>query len=74
MEKFTRNQRIAVITKTLLENPNKVINLNTFTELFNAAKSTVSEDLFVIKDILSKLNLGRVDTISGAAGGVKYIC
>ncbi|MGE5628182.1 MAG: pur operon repressor [Solirubrobacterales bacterium] len=74
MEKYTRNQRIAVITKTLLENPNKVINLNAFTELFNAAKSTVSEDLFVIKDVLSKMNLGRVDTISGAAGGVKYIC
>ena len=70
MEKFTRNQRIAAITKTLIESPNKVINLNTFTELFNAAKSTVSEDLFVIKDILNKLNLGRVDTISGASGGV----
>lgn len=74
MEKYTRNQRIAAITKTLIENPNKVINLNTFTELFNAAKSTVSEDLFVIKEILNKLSLGRVDTISGAAGGVKYIC
>jgi len=74
MEKFTRNQRIAVITKTLIENPNKVINLNTFTELFSAAKSTISEDLCVIKDILSRLKLGGVDTISGAAGGVKYIC
>jgi purine operon repressor len=74
MEKFTRNQRISIITKTLIENPNKVINLNAFTELFSAAKSTISEDLYVIKDILSRLKLGGVETISGAAGGVKYVC
>lgn len=73
MQKFTRNQRIAIITKTLMENPNKVINLNNFTEMFNAAKSTISEDLFVVKDILNKVSMGKIETISGAAGGVKYI-
>lgn len=73
MDKFTRNQRIAIIMKILIENPNRVINLNNFTELFNAAKSTISEDLFVIKDVLNKMNMGKVETISGAAGGVKFI-
>ncbi len=73
MDKFTRNQRIAIIMKILTENPNKIINLNNFTELFNAAKSTISEDLFVVKDILNKMNMGKVETISGAAGGVKFI-
>lgn len=65
MDKFTRNQRIAIIMKILTENPNKIINLNNFTELFNAAKSTISEDLFVVKDILNKMNVGKVETISG---------
>ncbi|NFS52307.1 pur operon repressor, partial [Clostridium botulinum] len=65
MDKFTRNQRIAIIMKILIENPNKIINLNNFTELFNAAKSTISEDLFVVKDILNKMNVGKVETISG---------
>lgn len=74
MDKFSRNQRVSAITKILIENPNKVINLNSFTEIFNAAKSTVSEDLLVVKETLSKLSLGRVETVSGAAGGVKYIC
>ncbi|AYD41293.1 pur operon repressor [Clostridium fermenticellae] len=74
MEKFTRNQRVAAITKTLIENPNKIINLNKFTNVFNAAKSTISEDLVVIKDTLNKLDIGRIDTISGAAGGIKYVC
>lgn len=74
MEKFSRNMRISAISKMLIENPNKVINLNTFTEKFNAAKSTISEDILVIKDTLNRLNLGRVETVAGAAGGVKYIC
>ncbi len=73
MEKFSRNQRVAAITKTLIENPNKIINLNSFTEMFNAAKSTISEDLVVIRDILSKLSMGKIETISGAAGGVRYV-
>lgn len=72
MEKFSRNQRIAAITKILVENPNKVINLNTFTEIFNAAKSTISEDIVIIRDILNKLKSGNIETISGACGGIKY--
>ncbi|HBC95452.1 MAG TPA: pur operon repressor [Clostridium sp.] len=73
MQKFSRNNRIAAITKILLENPNKIIGLNNFTEMFNTAKSTVSEDIVVIRDTLSRLHMGRIDTISGAAGGIKYI-
>lgn len=73
MDKFIRNQRVAAITKVLIENPNKIINLNSFTEIFNAAKSTISEDLVVIKDALNKLSMGRIETIPGAAGGIKYI-
>ena len=50
MEKYSRGQRIGVITKKLIENPNKVIGLNYFTERLNAAKSTTSEDIVIIKD------------------------
>jgi len=74
MDKFTRNQRISAITKILIENPNKILNLNKFTDMFKAAKSTVSEDLIAIKDVLNKLSMGKIDTIAGAAGGVKYVC
>ena len=73
MYKFSRNQRVSAITKLLVENPNKIVNLNSFTELFNAAKSTVSEDIFIVRDTLNRLNMGRIETVPGAAGGVKYI-
>lgn len=72
--KLSRNHRIAAITKILLENPNKIISLKNFTELFNTAKSTVSEDIVMVRDTFEKLDVGNVETVSGAAGGVKYVC
>ncbi|MCH3965609.1 MAG: pur operon repressor [Clostridium sp.] len=74
MQKLSRNQRISAITKILLENPNKIISLNRFTEMFNTAKSTVSEDIVMVKDTFIRLYMGKVETVSGAAGGVKYVC
>ena len=71
--KFKRTERIGAIVKILSDNPNKIYTLSYFTEKFNAAKSTISEDLLVVKNVFEKLELGKVLTISGAAGGVKYI-
>lgn len=73
MEKLSRNSRVVAITKVLLENPNKVIGLNKFSDLLNAAKSTISEDIVIVREVLEKLQMGRIETISGAAGGIKYI-
>ena len=71
--KFKRTERTGALVKILSDNPNKVFTLSHFTEKFNAAKSTISEDILVVKNVFEKLNLGKVITISGAAGGVKYV-
>lgn len=73
VEKLSRNSRVVAITKLLMENPNKIIGLNNFSDLLNAAKSTVSEDIVIVREVLEKLGMGRVETISGAAGGIKFI-
>lgn len=73
MSKLKRNERIAAMMKILSDQPNKVFTLNYFTELFNSAKSTISEDIVIVKQTMEKLELGKIETISGAAGGVKFI-
>lgn len=73
MEKLSRNNRVVAITKIMIENPNKVVGLNKFSELLNAAKSTISEDIVIIRELLEKLEMGKIETISGAAGGIKFI-
>jgi purine operon repressor len=59
--------------KILIENPGRIIGLNTFTQLFSAAKSTISEDVVIVRDTLKRLNMGKVETIAGATGGIRYL-
>lgn len=73
MSKIKRNERIGAIVKVLCSSPNEIYTLSHFTEMFSAAKSTISEDLTVVKKIMEDMKLGKVETIAGAAGGVKYI-
>lgn len=72
MDKFKKNERVVALIKILSDNPNQVITLNRFSELLNAAKSTISEDISAAKKIIECLSLGEIETIPGALGGVKY--
>jgi purine operon repressor len=73
VSKLKRNERIGALVKILSDNPNKIFTLNHFTGIFDAAKSTISEDLVIVKKFMEQLQLGKVQTIPGASGGVKYI-
>lgn len=73
MDKLQRNERIGVLMKILSDSPGKIFTLSSFTEMFGSAKSTISEDIDIIQNLLDKFELGTIKTISGASGGVKYI-
>lgn len=68
-----RSERLTALTKLLVDRPNRVISLVEFVRRFNAAKSTISEDLAIVRDVFEAQGLGRVETITGAAGGVRYV-
>lgn len=72
MKKVQKNERIGVISSILTNNPNQIFTLTYFCDLFNCAKSTISEDIDVIKELFAGYELGCIDTIAGAAGGVVY--
>jgi len=73
MEKLQRNERIAMLMKILSDHPNQLFTLNFFSERFHCAKSTLSEDVDILKTILEKFKMGAIQTVAGAAGGVKYL-
>ena len=68
-----RIERTGMIIRVLTENPNKLFSLNYFTERFEAAKSTVSEDIAICRKIVADMGDGEIVTVAGAAGGVKYV-
>jgi purine operon repressor len=73
VENFHRRERVAAILKILSDNPNKVISLGYFADYFHAARSTISEDISIVKDVTENISCGKVETMPGAAGGVKFI-
>ena len=68
-----RSERLVYITKYLLEHPGETISLKTFVTALGAAKSSISEDVALIKGAMDQMGLGRVETELGAAGGVQYL-
>ena len=68
-----RAQRACAITHILTENPNRDYPLGYFAEMFGCAKSSISEDLQVVREATEATGLGYVETTSGAKGGVRYV-
>lgn len=72
MEKIRRNDRVSVMMKLLSDSPNRIFPLSGFSELFGAAKSTLSEDIDLMRESARRFGLGEIETVTGAAGGVRF--
>lgn len=68
-----RSERLSAIVKILSDSPNQAYSLGYFCQLFDAAKSSISEDLQAAKQLLLKLEIGIIETTAGAGGGVRFI-
>ena len=59
--------------KIFSERPNHIFSYNYFSEIFNAAKSTISEDIVIVKELVEELSYGKLETVTGALGGAVFI-
>ena len=72
MDKIRRNERMSAMIKLLSDTPNRMYTLNDFCARFGSAKSTISEDIDALRQVVKQFDLGEVETVTGAAGGVLY--
>ncbi|CAM3968462.1 pur operon repressor [Mesobacillus zeae] len=70
--KFRRSERLIDMTNYLLEHPRELVPLTFFAERYGSAKSSISEDLGIIKETFEQRGIGILQTVPGAAGGVKF--
>ena len=70
--KFRRSERLIDMVNYLLEHPRQLIPLTYFAERYDSAKSSISEDLGIIKETFEQRGIGTLQTVPGAAGGVKF--
>ncbi|RCW41432.1 pur operon repressor [Paenibacillus prosopidis] len=72
MKKLKRSSRLVEMTQYLLSRPHTLISLTAFADRYQSAKSSISEDLAIIKEVFEEEGIGELHTLAGAAGGVKY--
>src|SRR5699024_6465653 len=68
-----RSERLVSLTNYFLEHPRIHTSLPYFTNVYDAAKSSISEDIDIIDRVLGQEGLGHLQSVAGASGGVRYI-
>ena len=71
--RYKRSERIVFMTQYLMNHPNKLIPLTFFVKKFKQAKSSISEDVQIIKNTFQKEQLGTVITTAGASASALLI-
>lgn len=71
--KIRRSDRLVDMTRYLLEHPRTLVSLKFFGERYDSAKSSISEDLGIIKRTFQERGTGILETLPGASGGARFI-
>lgn len=67
-----RSERIVRLTRTLMNHPGEPLSLTDMADQLDAAKSSLSEDLAIIRDVMDEDGEGTLRTQMGASGGVLF--
>ena len=70
---MNRTERVCCITQILCNSPNKDFSLNVFAQQFGCAKSSISEDMKLVREAMNELGYGYLETTSGSKGGVRFV-
>lgn len=70
--KLNRSHRLIAMAHYLLAHPHTLVSLSYFVERFQSARSSISEDISILKKEFPNSNIGSIETIAGASGGVIF--
>ena len=71
--KTRRSDRLVDMTRYLLEHPRTLFSLKFLGERYESAKSSISEDLGILKRTFQERGTGILETLPGATGGARFI-
>jgi purine operon repressor len=67
-----RAERLIRVTQRLVDHPNHAVSLSDLADELGSAKSSLSEDVAIIREVLTAQGTAVVETLAGANGGVRY--
>lgn len=68
-----RVRRLIALTRLVTRRREDLPSLSQMAETLQVAKSTLSEDLALVRDVLQEAGLGEVHTQVGVGGGVRFV-
>ena len=68
-----KNKRVGMLMDELMSNPSKLFESKHFCSKYDIAKSSLSEDIKLINEILRENGSGCIESIQGVGGGIRYI-
>ncbi len=68
-----KNKRLGVLIEEFTANPSMLFDSKHFCDKFDIAKSSLSEDIKLIDEIFRDNGSGRIESIPGVGGGIRYI-
>ena len=68
-----KNKRVGMLMDELLQNPCRLYESSHFCSKYDIAKSSLSEDIKLINEILQENGSGKIESIQGSGGGIRYI-
>lgn len=68
-----KNKRVGMLMDELMSNPSRLFESRHFCSKYDIAKSSLSEDIKLINEILAENGSGHIESIQGVGGGIKYI-
>lgn len=68
-----KNKRVGMLMDELMQNPCRLFESRHFCDKYDIAKSSLSEDIRLINEILHDNGSGRIESIQGVGGGIRYI-
>ncbi|AEV94487.1 pur operon repressor [Pediococcus claussenii] len=71
--KFKRSERLIDMTNYLMTHPRTLISAGFFIKRYDSAKSSISEDLGIMKATLETQKIGSIEITNGPTGGVRFI-
>ena len=68
-----KNKRVGMLLDELTSNPGRLYESRYFCSKYDIAKSSLSEDIKVVNEVLAENGSGHIDSIQGVGGGIRYI-
>ncbi len=68
-----KTERVCAIVQTLSDHPNQDFSLGGFAAAYGCAKSSISEDIRLVRDAIAQTGYGYIETTVGARGGVRFV-